>query len=70
MDESIVKSEYDGLMLSVAQRRVEHPRAAIQIVYGMAEHKERYYELMGVLRRARNFVARSRSQGPRRERPE
>jgi alpha-beta hydrolase superfamily lysophospholipase len=33
----------DGLLLSAAFFPVEKPRALVQIIYGLKEHKERYY---------------------------
>ena len=39
----------DGLPLSVALSEVAEPRAVVQIIHGMKEHKERYYEFMQVL---------------------
>lgn len=40
------KSECDGTEIAVAHRPVEAPRAVLQIVHGMAEHKERYFPFM------------------------
>jgi alpha-beta hydrolase superfamily lysophospholipase len=39
----------DGLELSCLYGKVENPKALIQIVHGMAEHKERYNELIKFL---------------------
>lgn len=49
MDIFSVKSEFDGINLSVAMRYVENPRAVVQIVHGMAEHKARYFSFMEFL---------------------
>lgn len=42
-------SQYDGLPLEAAWRRADCPRAVLQIVHGMAEHKERYEPFMDFL---------------------
>ena len=39
----------DGLELSCLYGKVENPKALVQIVHGMAEHKERYNELIKFL---------------------
>ena len=46
----------DGLPLSVALSEVAEPRAVVQIIHGMKEHKERYYEFMHILNQS-GFVA-------------
>lgn len=42
-------SSSDDLLLSVSELGVDTPRAIIQLVHGMCEHKERYYDLMKYL---------------------
>ena len=44
-----LKSQTDDLMLSANIYICENPKAIIQIVHGMAEHKERYEQLANVL---------------------
>ncbi len=39
----------DGLQLDCFYSKVEKPRALVQIIHGMAEHKERYLELIKFL---------------------
>lgn len=39
----------DGLELSCLYSKVENPKALVQIVHGMAEHKERYTDLIKFL---------------------
>ncbi len=39
----------DGLELSCLYSKVENPKALVQIVHGMAEHKERYNDLIKFL---------------------
>ena len=38
-----------GLLLAAAVEAPEHPRAAVVLVHGMAEHKERYFPFMNYL---------------------
>lgn len=45
----VLKSAMDGLDLAVASSSPESPKAVIQLVHGMCEHKERYYSLMQYL---------------------
>lgn len=45
----LMQSEHDATPLSVAAQEVEKPRAIVQIAHGMAEHKERYFDLMEYL---------------------
>ena len=49
MDTLKIKSEFDGNEIALAKRDVAAPRAILQIVHGMAEHKERYYPFMEYL---------------------
>ena len=47
MKEFTLKSSADGLNLAVAvSEPLQAPRAVVQIVHGMCEHKERYYAFM------------------------
>lgn len=42
-----LKSDFDGLSLSVAMTRPDDaPKGIVQFVHGMVEHKERYFRLM------------------------
>ncbi len=45
-EEFTIKSSYDGLNLGVSLRIPERPRGILQIVHGMAEHRERYHDFM------------------------
>lgn len=45
-EEFTIKSRHDKLELGVSLRIPEHPRGILQIVHGMAEHRERYYDFM------------------------
>ena len=49
LEEISFVSNYDGLKLSAAECAVRNPRAVVQIVHGMSEHKERYYPFMEFL---------------------
>ena len=49
MDIFTLKSDFDGINLAVAMKNVEKPRAVLQIVHGMAEHKARYFPFMEYL---------------------
>ena len=45
-----ILSEFDGLGLEIAVIVPEgNPKGVIQFSYGMAEHKERYYDFMNYL---------------------
>lgn len=44
-----VKSNFDQLPLSVAIATPKQPKAIVQIVHGMCEHKERYFAFMDYL---------------------
>ncbi len=44
--ETTLESQHDGLNLSLSLRVPEHPKGILQLVHGMAEHKERYHEFM------------------------
>lgn len=44
-----VISEADGLKLSVAAIKPVEPIGVVQLAHGMAENKERYYDLMQYL---------------------
>lgn len=41
-----VKSQHDGLELGVSLRIPEQPVGILQLVHGMAEHRERYHDFM------------------------
>ena len=58
-------SDYDGLEIAAAHRPVENPRAVLQIVHGMAEHKERYFPFMEYLaeRGIASFINDHRGHG-------
>ncbi len=45
-EEFTLTSNYDGLSLGVSLRIPEHPRGILQLVHGMAEHRERYHDFM------------------------
>ena len=45
-EEIMIQSEQDGLSLGVSIRIPEKPIGILQLVHGMAEHKERYFEVM------------------------
>ncbi|MCI8332434.1 MAG: alpha/beta hydrolase [Clostridiales bacterium] len=45
-EEIKIQSEQDGLMLGVSIRIPEQPTGILQLVHGMAEHRERYFEVM------------------------
>ncbi len=45
-EEFTLKSEHDALELGVSLRIPEHPIGIIQLVHGMAEHRERYHDFM------------------------
>lgn len=45
-EEFTLKSNHDGLELGASIRIPEHPRGILQIVHGMAEHRERYHDFM------------------------
>lgn len=44
--ELTLTSNFDGLTLGVSIRIPEHPRGILQLVHGMAEHRERYHDFM------------------------
>lgn len=44
--ELTLKSNFDGLTLGVSVRIPEHPTGILQLVHGMAEHRERYHDFM------------------------
>ncbi len=44
--ETTLKSDHDGLALGLSIFIPEHPRGILQLVHGMAEHRERYYDFM------------------------
>lgn len=46
MKEFTLDSSADGLKLAVAVSEVRQPKAIVQLVHGMCEHKERYYAFM------------------------
>lgn len=45
-EELTLKSAHDGLELGVSIRFPDHPRGILQLVHGMAEHRERYHDFM------------------------
>lgn len=45
-EEFTLKSDHDGLELGVSLRIPEQPRGILQLVHGMAEHRERYHDFM------------------------
>lgn len=45
-EETTIISKHDGLELGVSLRIPEHPIGILQIVHGMAEHRERYHDFM------------------------
>lgn len=45
-EEFTIKSQHDGLELGVSLRIPEHPVGILQLVHGMAEHRERYHDFM------------------------
>ena len=45
----VLESEADGLRLEVAAAAPSSPKAIVQLVHGMCEHKEMYYPLIGYL---------------------
>jgi alpha-beta hydrolase superfamily lysophospholipase len=65
MDIFTMESEYDGLNIAAAHRPVKNPRAVLQIVHGMAEHKERYFPFMEYLagRGVASFINDHRGHG-------
>ena len=42
--EELKLTSIDGYELSLAVFKAENPKAVIQMVHGMEEHKERYYD--------------------------
>ena len=48
-EEIVIKSQHDDLELGVNLRIPENPVGIVQIVHGMAEHKERYIPFMEYL---------------------
>lgn len=45
-EELTIKSNFDQLELGVSIRIPEHPKGILQLVHGMAEHRERYHDFM------------------------
>lgn len=45
-EEFKLKSDFDGLELGASLRVPEHPQGILQLVHGMAEHRERYHDFM------------------------
>lgn len=45
-EEFTIKSTHDGLDLGVSLRVPKEPRGILQLVHGMAEHRERYHDFM------------------------
>lgn len=45
-EELTLVSDFDGLELGVSLRIPERPRGILQLVHGMAEHRERYHDFM------------------------
>lgn len=46
VEEFTIRSQHDGLELGVSLRIPEHPIGILQLVHGMAEHRERYHDFM------------------------
>lgn len=49
MENIKIRSNFDGLMLGALYIAPKNPKGIIQIVHGMAEHKERYIPFMEFL---------------------
>lgn len=62
MDEFSIKT-FDNLALSVASADVENPKAVIQIIHGLKEHKKRYYDFADFLNKAGYAVFMSDNRG-------
>lgn len=62
MKEVFIKS-FDSLKLSLAIYETKKPKAVIQIVHGMCEHKERYDELAKYLQKKNYTVVLSDNRG-------
>lgn len=45
-EEFTIKSQHDGLELGASLRIPDHPVGILQLVHGMAEHRERYHNFM------------------------
>lgn len=45
-EEFVLKSEFDGIELGASLRAPASPVGVLQLVHGMAEHRERYHEFM------------------------
>ena len=45
-EEFTLKSNHDELELGVSLRIPEQPKGILQLVHGMAEHRERYHDFM------------------------
>lgn len=48
-EEFTLKSNHDGLVLGVSLRIPAAPKGIVQLVHGMAEHRERYHDFMDYL---------------------
>lgn len=46
VEEFTIKSQHDSLELGVSLRIPKHPIGILQLVHGMAEHRERYHDFM------------------------
>ena len=62
MEELFIKVQ-DGLELSAIYSKVENPKALVQIIHGMVEHKERYLYLINKLNEAGYTVIITDSRG-------
>ena len=62
MEEFTLKAD-DGLDLSIALFEIENPAAIVQIIHGMKEHKERYYDFIHFLNETGFSVVISDNRG-------
>ncbi|WP_400203515.1 alpha/beta fold hydrolase [Candidatus Methanomassiliicoccus intestinalis] len=62
MEELTLKAD-DGLDLSIALFEIENPAAIVQIIHGMKEHKERYYDFIHFLNETGFSVVISDNRG-------
>ncbi len=62
MNEVILKAT-DGLELSCLYKAVDNPKACIQIIHGMVEHKERYIPFINILNKNGYSVIISDNRG-------
>ena len=62
MKEIFIKS-FDSLKLSLAIYEAKKPKAVIQVIHGMCEHKERYDEMAKYLQKKNYTVVLSDNRG-------